>query len=42
MVSREQQQNQLVRENGQIVWSNGTVWDAFDFNSLNALFEIVT
>lgn len=26
------------RLNGQIVWSNGTVWHGFDFNALNALF----
>ena len=31
-----------VRQNGQIVWSNGAVWDAFDFNALNALFEMAT
>ena len=30
------------RQNGQIVWSDGTVWDAFDFNALNALFEMAT
>jgi hypothetical protein len=27
-------------QNGQIVWSDGTVWDDFDFNALNALFEM--
>jgi hypothetical protein len=25
-----------------IVWSNGQVWDNFDFNALNALFEMAT
>jgi hypothetical protein len=30
------------RQNGQIVWSNGTVWDGFDFNALNALFQTAT
>jgi hypothetical protein len=30
------------RQNGQIVWSNNTVWDEFDFNALNALFETAT
>jgi subtilase family serine protease len=28
------------RQNGTIVWSNGTVWDNFDFNALNAFFEM--
>ena len=28
------------RHNGQIIWSNGAVWDDFDFNALNALFEM--
>ena len=28
------------RQNGQIVWSNGSVWDNFDFNALNAFFEM--
>jgi hypothetical protein len=30
------------RLNGQIVWSNGTAWNGFDFNALNALFEMAT
>ena len=30
------------RQNGQIVWSNGAVWGDFDFNALNALFEMST
>jgi len=28
------------RSTGRIVWSGGTVWSEFDFNALNALFEI--
>ncbi|HEY2253027.1 MAG TPA: hypothetical protein VGH74_18270, partial [Planctomycetaceae bacterium] len=28
------------RSNGQIVWSTGVVWNNFDFNALNALFEM--
>jgi hypothetical protein len=28
------------RQDGRINWSNGDVWDNFDFNALNALFEI--
>jgi predicted RNA-binding protein len=27
------------RSNGRIVWSNGTVWDNFDFNALDAVFS---
>jgi hypothetical protein len=30
------------RSNGQVVWSNGVVWNNFDFNALNALFEMST
>ena len=30
------------RKNGQILWSNGTVWNNFDYNGLNALFFGVT
>lgn len=30
------------RQNNQIVWSNGDVWNNFDFNALNALFEMAT
>jgi len=30
------------RLNGKIFWNNGAVWDGFDFNALNALFEIGT
>jgi hypothetical protein len=30
------------RLNGKIFWSNGQVWDNFDFNALNALFEMGT
>ena len=30
------------RQNGQIIWSNGTVWDDFDFNAPNAMFEMAT
>jgi hypothetical protein len=30
------------RVNGKINWSNGTVWDSFDFNALNAFFEMGT
>ena len=26
--------------NDKIIWSNGEVWDGFDFNALNALFEM--
>jgi hypothetical protein len=26
------------RSNGKILWSNGTVWDNFDFNALDAVF----
>ncbi len=29
-------------QNGAIVWSNGTIWNDFDFNALNALFEMST
>ncbi|HTI51885.1 MAG TPA: hypothetical protein VL475_13070, partial [Planctomycetaceae bacterium] len=29
------------RTNGRIVWSNGTVWDSFDFNALDAVFSDV-
>jgi hypothetical protein len=28
------------RLNGKITWSNGTVWNDFDFNALNALFQM--
>jgi hypothetical protein len=28
------------RLNGKLVWSNGDVWDTFDFNALNAFFEM--
>jgi hypothetical protein len=27
------------RSNGKILWSNGTVWDNFDFNALDAVFS---
>jgi hypothetical protein len=27
------------QSNGRIVWSNGTVWDNFDFNALDAVFS---
>jgi hypothetical protein len=30
------------RLNGKITWSNGAVWDNFDFNAVNALFEMGT
>ena len=30
------------RLNGTLNWSNGTVWYGFDFNALNALFEMAT
>jgi hypothetical protein len=30
------------RQNGQIVWSDGTIWDDFDYDALNALFEMAT
>jgi len=30
------------RQNGKIVWSNGVVWNNFDFNALNALFDMAT
>jgi len=30
------------RQNGQIVWSNGAVWNNFDLSALNALFEMGT
>jgi hypothetical protein len=30
------------RSNGQIIWSNGATWGGFDFNALNALFEMGT
>ena len=33
---------QGTRQNGTIVWSNGDVWDNFDFDALNAFFEIAT
>jgi len=33
---------QGTRSNATIVWSNGDVWDNFDFNALNAFFEIGT
>jgi len=28
------------RQDGKLVWSNGDIWDDFDFNALNSLFEI--
>jgi hypothetical protein len=31
-----------MRLNGKLFWSNGMVWDNFDFNTLNALFEMAT
>jgi hypothetical protein len=30
------------RQGSKIVWANGEVWDNFDFNALNALFEMGT
>jgi len=30
------------RLNGKIFWSNGQIWDDFDFNALNAFFEMGT
>ena len=30
------------RQNGQLAWSNGAVWNNFDFNALNAFFEMAT
>jgi hypothetical protein len=27
------------QSNGRIQWSNGTVWDNFDFNALDAVFS---
>ena len=30
------------RQNDMLVWSNGDVWENFDFNALNALFEMAT
>ena len=33
---------QGTRLNGKIFWSNGQVWDNFDFNALNAFFEMGT
>jgi hypothetical protein len=30
------------RQNGKLFWSNGAVWDNFDFNAINALFEMGT
>jgi hypothetical protein len=30
------------RRNGQLVWSNGALWNNFDLNGLNALFEMGT
>jgi hypothetical protein len=30
------------RQNGKIVWSNGVTWNNFDFNALNALFDMAT
>ncbi|MBI3860588.1 MAG: S53 family peptidase [Planctomycetia bacterium] len=28
------------RQNGKITWSNGSAWSRFDFNALNALFQM--
>ncbi len=28
------------RQNNKLVWSNGTVWNNYDFNALNALFQM--
>lgn len=30
------------RLNGKLLWSNGAVWDNWDFNDLNALFQMTT
>jgi hypothetical protein len=30
------------RKNGSVVWSNGVVWNNFDFNALNSLFTMAT
>ncbi len=30
------------RKNGSIIWSNGVVWNNFDFNALDALFSMKT
>ncbi|MFN0053393.1 MAG: serine hydrolase domain-containing protein [Planctomycetales bacterium] len=30
------------RQGGKILWANGTVWDEFDYNALNAVFTNIT
>ncbi len=30
------------RQNGKLAWANGTVWNNFDFNAVNALFLMAT